>query len=56
MKENADYSAYNFRNKKQEDEFKESGVLPSATPSIYKTSAVDFIEQILRAEDTKGSE
>jgi hypothetical protein len=49
IKSNADYSAYNFRNKKQEDEYRESGRLPSNTPSIYNQSAVDFLVQVLRA-------
>lgn len=34
IKNNKDYSAYNFRNKKQEDEFNRSGFVPVATPSI----------------------
>ena len=32
VKDNPDYSAYNFRNKKQEDKYRESGDLPSAIP------------------------
>ena len=48
LKNNTDYSAYNFRNKKQEDVFKETGKLPSATPSIYNWKAVDFIVNIVR--------
>ncbi len=50
MKTNSDYSAYNFRNKKQEDEYQKSGNIPSATPSIYNQKAVDFIINILRNE------
>jgi hypothetical protein len=30
MKDNADYSAYNFRNKRPEDDFKESRTFPAA--------------------------
>ena len=52
MKENLDYSAYNFRNKRQEDKFKETGELSSGTPSIYNKNAVDFIVKILM--DLKG--
>jgi len=48
LKNNTDYSAYNFRSKKQEDAFKESGALPSAIPSIYNENAVNFIIKILR--------
>lgn len=51
MKNNPDYSAYNFRNKKQEDEYKESGIVPSVTPSIYNNAAVDFLVNIFRAEN-----
>lgn len=50
MKTNSDYSAYNFRNKRQEDEYQKSGNVPSATPSIYNQKAVDFIVKILRNE------
>ncbi len=48
MKDNPDYSAYNFRNKKQEDEYRKTGVFPSATPSIYNHKAIDFIVKILK--------
>ena len=48
IKDNLDYAAYNFRNKKQEDKFKETGAVPVATPIIYKRSTVDFIANILR--------
>lgn len=48
IKGNKDYSAYNFRNKKQEDAFEESGKLPPATPCIYNHRAVDFIVNVLK--------
>lgn len=48
MKENSDYSAYNFRNKKQEDLYKETGKVPSITPSIYNQNAVDYIVKVLQ--------
>lgn len=48
MKNNLDYSAYIFRNKTQEDTYKESGYIPSATPSIYNQKAVEFITKILK--------
>lgn len=53
LKNNSDYAAYNFRNKKQEDEYKATGKLPTATPSIYNQKAVDFLVNVLRtaAED-----
>ena len=50
MKNNPDYSAYNFRSKKQEDAFKEHGTLPAATPSIYNKNAVSFIVKVLKGE------
>jgi len=34
VKHNTDYSAFNFRNKKQEDEYEESGKVAGGTPSI----------------------
>ena len=43
MKNDRGYSAYNFRNRKQEELYKESGQLPVGTPSIYNHRAVDFI-------------
>jgi predicted HTH transcriptional regulator len=48
LKSNLDYSAYNFRNKKQEDSYKETGTLPSGIPSIYNKNAVAFIVKVLR--------
>lgn len=50
LKNNPDYSAYNFRNKKQEDKYKENGVIPSVTPSIYNHKAVDFIANIIKSD------
>lgn len=51
IKNNPDYSAYNFRNKKQEDEYKENGAVPVTTPNIYNYKAVDFIVNILKGEE-----
>lgn len=48
LKNNPDYSVYNFRNKKHEDEYKISGKIPSVTPNIYNLKAVDFIANVLR--------
>lgn len=50
IKNNKDYSIYRFRNKAQEDEYVQHGIVPTATPSIYKQSAVDLIIQIARNE------
>jgi len=51
MKTNPDYSVYNFRNKKQEDEYKENGTVPSVTPNIFNHKAVDFIVNLLKVEE-----
>lgn len=50
LKNIAVYSAYNFRNKKKEDEYKKTNVIPSGTPSIYNHKAVSFIVNILKSE------
>lgn len=48
MKGNSDYSAYNFRNKQQEDTFKATGDIPTTTPVIYNQAAVEFISNVLK--------
>lgn len=50
LKNNTDYSAYNFRNKKQEDTYRESGTVPSATPSIYIPAAVEFLVKVMKED------
>lgn len=50
IKNNYDYSAYNFRTKKHEDEFRETGRIRSSTASIFKNEAVDFIAEIWKQE------
>lgn len=50
IKDDIEYSAYNFRSKKHEDEFTKTGKLPTGTPSIYKTKTVDLLLQILKNE------
>lgn len=47
LKNNTRYSAYNFRNKSQEDRYRESGHVPAATPSIYNRRAVDFLVKVI---------
>lgn len=56
IKDNTLYSAYNFRNKKQEDEFKATGKIPKTTPSIYNYKAVDFLVNILKADQDKNAQ
>ena len=53
MKNNKDYSVYNFRNKKQDDLYKETGKLPRGTPSIYNHKAVDFIVTTLKSQGSR---
>lgn len=48
LKSNPNYSAYNFRNKKQEDHYKDTGLLPSSVPSIYNEKAVEFLVKIFK--------
>lgn len=48
LKNNLAYSAYNFRNKAQEDSFKKTGNVPNGTPSIYNHDAIDFIVNALK--------
>lgn len=50
IKSNPDYSIYNFRNKKQEEEYEQTGKVYNGTPSIYKTAAIDYIIQIYNNE------
>lgn len=48
IKTNYDYSAYNFRNKQQRENYIELGKLATGCPSIYNQSAIDFISNILK--------
>jgi Schlafen, AlbA_2 len=47
LKNNRAYSAYNFRNKMHEDNFNQTGKLPSITPSIYNDAAVEFLSKVI---------
>lgn len=55
LKENYDYSAYNFRSKEHEDRFKSTGEIPSGTASIFKPSAVEFVSNIWKQEKENGN-
>ena len=48
IKSNLDYSSYNFRNKKQEEDYEKNGVIATDVPSIYKRAAVDYLIQIIQ--------
>lgn len=50
LKDDLEYSAYNFRSKLHEDDFLKTGKLPTGTPSIYKIKTIDLIHQILKNE------
>lgn len=50
IKNNTDYSAYNFRSRKHEEEFRQTGKLPTGTPNIYKPKTAEFIAQVLKNE------
>jgi hypothetical protein len=54
LKQNFDYSAYNFRSKGHEDDYNETGIIPSGTTSIFKDSAVEFIANIWKQEQENG--
>lgn len=47
LKNNLQYSSYNFRNKDQEDEYKKTNKPPKGIPSIYNDAAVQFILKVL---------
>lgn len=50
LKNNYDYSAYNFRNKKQEDEFKKTSKIPTNCPTIYNKNALNYIVNVIKQE------
>jgi len=43
VKENPALAAYNFRNKRQEDQYLKSKRLPKVVPTIYNDAAVEFV-------------
>lgn len=50
VKKDSNYSAYSFRNKTQEDNFKTNGIVANGVPSIYKLTAVDYIATLIKNE------
>ncbi len=52
LRNDSKYSSYNFRNKDQEDLYRTTLKLPSATPSIYNDAALQYILKIL-SQDKK---
>lgn len=55
IKNNFDYSAYNFRTKEHEDKYKQTGEIPNGTVSIYKSETIKFIETIWKQEKENGT-
>ena len=55
VKENTDYSVYNFRNKMQQDRYEETGEVPPVTPSIYNQKAVDFLAKSIESKDDEDA-
>ena len=51
IKENKEYAYYNFRYKKQADEYLKTGRVAQGVPSIYKPEAVDYIIQLANKEE-----
>lgn len=49
LKNNLDYATPNFRNKKQADEFVNTGKISSSIPIIYKVAAVNFVVNVLKS-------
>jgi hypothetical protein len=50
IKNNPKYSAYNFRTKAHEEQYKETGQIPNGTPSLYNDDAIDFIVRRLKEQ------
>lgn len=48
IKQNEQYSAYNFRSKKLEEAYKSSGELPKNTTSLYNHDCYRFLKSILK--------
>ena len=45
LKSNVEFSAYNFRNQRQSEEYRKSGRIPGGTPSIYNQAAVEYVAE-----------
>lgn len=42
-----DYSAYNFRNKRQQDNYEKTGKVPASLPVLYNSAAVELLVKTL---------
>jgi hypothetical protein len=47
IKNNQQYSAYNFRTKQHENNYIQTGKIPSGTPSLYNKDAIEYILKIM---------
>ncbi|MGJ8589901.1 MAG: ATP-binding protein [Yoonia sp.] len=47
LKSNPDYSSYNFRNRKLQQQFEETGKVAISTPSLYNAAAVELLVKLL---------
>jgi hypothetical protein len=47
IKNNMQYSAYNFRTKQHEIDYKQTGIIPAATTSLYNAAALEFLVKVL---------
>lgn len=47
IKNNPQYSAYNFRTKLHEDHYRTTGEIPMGTPSLYNQDAIEYIVKVL---------
>jgi hypothetical protein len=54
IKGNPKFSAYNFRTKLHEENFKKTSVLPKSIPSIYNEDAVLLLTETLRSNSAKA--
>ena len=50
IKDDPEYSAYNFRSKRHEEKYKTTGRLPNGTPCIYKAKTIELVTKILMNE------
>ena len=51
LKDNFNYSAYNFRTKERADIYQNTGTVPRGTTSIYNQNAIDFITNIIKQQE-----
>jgi len=50
IKKDIKYSAYNFRSKQHEQNYKDNDIFPKGTPSLYNQKAIEFIVKVLKEE------